>query len=150
MNDIQPQETTVIEIPIQREQLQRYMFVRGALSLLLLSVMTYGIGFIVLVIYLVWYGKYWTRRWVPTLSYRVEGSVLHIEGGVFFRKSKAIPLERITDLVISEGPLMRRYGIRELRVQTAGRGQARLWAVESPEGVRQHILDSRRSGVAPR
>lgn len=153
MNDIQSQETTVIEIPIQCEQLQRYMFVRGALSLLLLSAMTFGVGLIFLAIYLLWYGPWWTRAWVQTLSYRVEGSVLHVAGGVFFKKFKAIPLERITDVIISQGPILRRYGLYDIRVQTAGTGQqmpeANLWAVESPEDVRQRILDLRRSGVAP-
>ena len=91
MNDIETQET-IITIPIGREKLQQYMFTVWALRLLLVSIVTYGLGLIFLLFYLVWFGRWWTAKWVAALSYRLEGSVLQAECGVFFRKFKAIPL----------------------------------------------------------
>ena len=153
MSDVQSDQTAVFEISIQRERLQKYMFARWVLWLVVISVFTFGIGLIFLLVFVAWYGSWWTKRWVQVVSYRVEGSVLHVQEGVFFKKLKAIPLERITDLVIAEGPLCRRHGITILSVQTAGAGQqcpeAALCAVESPQEVREMILIARRSGVAP-
>ena len=63
-----------------------------------------------------WYLPEHHRR----LSARLTARAVEIRKGVFFRKESTIPLNRITDVRLHDGPLMRHYGIRGLRVETAG------------------------------
>ena len=63
-----------------------------------------------------WYGAEYLRR----VSARLTTNALEIRMGVFFRKESTIPLNRITDLRLHDGPVMRHYGLRGLKVETAG------------------------------
>ena len=79
------------------------------------------------------------------LRYRLEGNTLREDGGVFFLFRKSIPLERITDINLVQGPLLRFFGIWAMRIQTAGSDQceATLYGVREPEKVRTLILAQR-------
>jgi len=79
------------------------------------------------------------------LRYRLEGSTVRADGGVFFLFRKSIPLERITDVALVQGPLLRYFGIWAMRIQTAGSVQceATLYGVRNPEEVRELILSQR-------
>jgi membrane protein YdbS with pleckstrin-like domain len=70
---------------------------------------------------------------------------------VFFRRRKAIPTERITDVVLYQGPIMRQYfDIWSLHIQTAGTGsaipEATLMGLVHPEEARDAILAAAGSG----
>ena len=67
-----------------------------------------------------WYGSEYMRR----LSARLTTGALEIRKGVFFRSESTIPLNRITDLRMHDGPLMRRYKLRGMKVETAGQSGA--------------------------
>ena len=66
-----------------------------------------------------WYGLEFHRR----MSGRLTAQALEIRKGVFFRSESTIPLNRITDLRLHDDPLMRHYGLRSLKVETAGQGR---------------------------
>lgn len=53
-------------------------------------------------------------------SYRLEEGELRIEYGVFVRKKRYIPFERIQSLDLSEGILQRPFGLVRVKVDTAG------------------------------
>lgn len=53
-------------------------------------------------------------------TYRLEQNELRIEFGVFVRKKRYIPLERIQSLDISEGILQRLCGMVKVKIETAG------------------------------
>jgi putative membrane protein len=53
-------------------------------------------------------------------TYRLEKNELRIEYGVFVRKKRYIPLERIQSLDISEGILQRLCGMVKVKIETAG------------------------------
>lgn len=53
-------------------------------------------------------------------TYRVEEGELRIEHGVFVRKKRYIPFERIQSLDVSEGLLHRPFGLVKIKVETAG------------------------------
>jgi len=53
-------------------------------------------------------------------SYRLEEGELRIEYGVFVRKKRYIPFERIQSLDLSEGLLHRPFGLVKVKVETAG------------------------------
>ena len=53
-------------------------------------------------------------------TYRLEQNELRIEYGVFVRKKRYIPFERIQSLDISEGILQRLCGMVKVKIETAG------------------------------
>ena len=63
-----------------------------------------------------WYYPEYLRR----ISARLTSHALEVQKGVFFRSEATIPLNRITDLRLHDGPVMRYYNLRGLRVETAG------------------------------
>ena len=76
---------------------------------------------------------------------------MHVQEGVFNRKHKAIPLDRVTDFQLFQGILMRWMGIWIVKVQTASMGEATpeaiLWAVGNPQEVRNSLLAARQEAV---
>ena len=71
-----------------------------------------------------WYYPEYLRR----LSARLTTQAVEIRKGVFFRKESTIPLNRITDVRLHDGPIMRHYDLRGLRVETAGQAGRTLAA----------------------
>ena len=74
-------------------------------------------------------------------TYRVEDGELRIESGVFVRKKRYIPFERIQSLDFSEGILQRPFGLVKVRVETAGSSgsqdaEAVLTAITKAEAAR--------------
>lgn len=73
---------------------------------------------------------------------------LVVRMGVWNRQEKSIPLEKITDVAILEGPIMRAFGVKGLRIETAGQvsgamGLVNLVGIEDPDGFRDRILEQR-------
>lgn len=67
--------------------------------------------------------------------------------GVFFRKTGIVPYNRITNVDIVQGPIMRLFGIFHLKIETAGGGASKSSAeiqiegINDPEPFRQMIMD---------
>lgn len=135
------------EFVIRRDAVARYIYWQHVLMLLLLSVFTLGVCLVAVLVYVFLVGPWLPRKQADVLRYRLEGSTLRIDGGVVFLARKAIPLDRVTNIALVQGPLMRRFGLWSLRVQTAGVGSAIpegvLFGVEEPERVRDLLLETR-------
>ena len=136
------------EFEIDRNAVEQYFRARDSLLLLVVALYTLGIG--IILVWLHYYKKNKFSRWycplrVDNLHYRLEGSLLRADGGVFFLFRSSIPLERITDIALVQGPLLRHFGIWAMRIQTAGsaRCEAVLYGVRNPEEVRELILSQR-------
>ena len=56
------------------------------------------------------------------MSARLTTNALEIRMGVFPRKESTIPPNRITDLKLHDGPVMRYYGLCGIKVETVGSG----------------------------
>jgi membrane protein YdbS with pleckstrin-like domain len=90
------------------------------------------------------------QHWVQSLKYRLNEDELFVSssfvlwGVMLHRQEKSIPLGKITDLRLVQGPLLNKLNIWALNVQTASTGQQRpeavLYALESPQEVRDKIL----------
>ena len=84
--------------------------------------------------------------------YWLSGTTLRIDEGVVLLKRKSIPLDRITDVVMVQGPIMRLCGVWSLQIQTAGSNQqgpeGALHGVVDPESVRDRLMASRDRAVA--
>jgi membrane protein YdbS with pleckstrin-like domain len=92
-------------------------------------------------------GPWLSKKQVDALKYWLDGSTLRVDQGVFFLKRKAIPLDRIADIVLAQGPIMRFCGTWALQVQTAGTGsetpEATLYGLADPEKTRDDLLKAR-------
>lgn len=84
---------------------------------LVMVVTVVGIPFIpIWLIYSLWFGP----KYFDGLAARLTTQALELRKGVFTRNESTIPLNRITDLKLHQGPLMRRFGLHGLKVETAG------------------------------
>ncbi len=88
------------------------------------------------------------KRYFRTLEVVLTTRELQVGRGILTREEKSIPLEKITDLALYQGPLMRWLGLKGLRVETAGQSGAgsalvQLVGLENPDDFRDAALDQR-------
>ncbi len=140
------------EFDIRRDAVARYLWWQHVLFVIFITAVTVGISSPAILVYLFFLGPWLPRRQASALRYALEGSTLRVDAGVFFLARKAIPLDRVTDIVLVQGPLMRHFGVWSLRVQTAGAGshvpEGVLLGVEEPERVRDLLLEARDEAVS--
>ncbi len=75
-----------------------------------------------------------------------------MEMGVWFRRRTIIPLERIQNINVVQGPLMRVYGVKAIQIETAGGAayhqgptgsglsEGQIPAPEDPDGLAEEIM----------
>ncbi len=94
----------------------------------------------------------WTRLYYDTMAYELHEDELRWRRGVWFRTTGIVPYNRITNLDLRQGPVMRWLKISTISVQTAGySGQAvpeiRIEAIEHAEELREILRSAvRKSG----
>ena len=92
-----------------------------------------------------WFAPEYHRR----LSARLTTQAIELRKGVFNRRESTIPLNRITDLRLHDGPVMRHFKLRGLRVETAGQSgqyassEGDLIGVVDAKEIRNAILMQR-------
>jgi len=84
----------------------------------------------------------WTKLYYASMFYELHEDELRWRRGVWFRTTGIVPYNRITNLDLRQGPLMRFLNISIISVQTAGySGQAvpeiRIEAIEHAEELRE-------------
>ncbi len=82
------------------------------------------------------------------LKARLTPKTLHISSGYLFKVEKHIPLDKIQDLSLREGPILRKLGLAALTIETAGNSQqgmpdASLTGLVEAPGFRDAVLDQR-------
>jgi len=93
---------------------------------------------------------FWTRLYYDTMAYELHDDELRWRRGVWFRTTGIVPYNRITNLDLRQGPVMRWLGISTISIQTAGySGQAvpeiRIEAIEHAEELRELLRSAVRS-----
>ncbi|MEM1080246.1 MAG: PH domain-containing protein [Pseudomonadota bacterium] len=89
------------------------------------------------------------RKFYATLEVVLTSRELQVSRGVLVRQEKSVPLEKVTDLALIQGPIMRRMGIKGLQVETAGQSSGpgsslvKLIGILDSEGFRDDALDQR-------
>jgi uncharacterized protein len=97
-----------------------------------------GAGIIVLlVVFFIWLSLYYESMW-----YELREDEMSWKRGVWFHTTGIVPYNRITNLDIKQGPVMRALGISTLAIQTAGySGQSvpeiRIEGMEHAEELRE-------------
>jgi len=82
--------------------------------------------------------------WSCTLTNRA----LHVKRGVFVKSESTIPLDKITDLLTLQGPLMRRYDLFKVSIETAGQSTqgahlVSLLGITDTQDFRLAVLEQR-------
>ncbi len=102
-------------------KVKSYWITLGVITCLVCLV---GIPLIPIVALLIWLVA---GRMLKAMSAELLERKLVVKRGVFFKEEKSIPLEKITDVGLSQGPLMRLFGLYRLSFETAGQsGQGAL------------------------
>lgn len=137
---------------IDRGNVARYFYWNAILAILFIGVWIFGAGIAVAIVWGLTLGHWLARAQSNALRYWLEGFTLRIDSGVFFLKRKSIPLDRVTDVVLSQGPLLRYFHIWRLDIQTAGTGthgsaEGYLFGIVDPESVRDQLIAARDKAV---
>jgi putative membrane protein len=97
----------------------------------------------------VWFIVGWTITGLYLKSHRcvLTNRSLKVARGVFIKVEKTIPLDRITDLGLVQGPIMRLFDIEALSVETAGQSAAgavvQLAGIKDGRAFRDAVLKQR-------
>lgn len=72
---------------------------------------------------------------------------LKVRKGVFVRVEKTIPLDKITDMGMVQGPVMRYFDLHKLTIETAGQSGSgalvSLTGIKDVKSFREAVLDQR-------
>jgi putative membrane protein len=98
---------------------------------------------------LLWFpiGFVFTKRYLDRMECILTDKALKVRKGIFVRIEKTIPLEKITDMGMVQGPIMRSFNLHTLTVETAG--QSGVGSLVSLTGIvnasefRESVLNQR-------
>jgi membrane protein YdbS with pleckstrin-like domain len=131
-----------ITFAVKREQLVRYC----EMKLLIVGLFVIG-----KLLWLLGLEKAY-RDWANSLDYRLDDDTLAVSSCftlgrlVLRRQELRIPLAKITDVKLVQGPLLNYLDLWCLQVQTAGMGsplpETTLYALEDPRQARDQILQA--------
>lgn len=97
-----------------------------------LTVTVVGIPFIPIWLVVGWIVHH---KQYEVLECQVTDRSVNITKGLLFKTQKNIPLDKITDLAVKEGPILRALGLCVLNIETAGGGQGSAMGEASLIGV---------------
>ncbi len=71
---------------------------------------------------LLWFpiGSFFTRRYINNMSTELTDRKLIVRKGIFTRTENSVPLDKITDMALIQGPLTRVFKLHKLSIETAG------------------------------
>jgi membrane protein YdbS with pleckstrin-like domain len=64
--------------------------------------------------------SYWAHLFYNSYQYYITDSEIVVESGVLFHRKTIIPLRRIQNVNVVQGPIMRIYGVKSILIETAG------------------------------
>ena len=62
----------------------------------------------------------WIPKYYSSISYLFTENEIVIEKGVWWRRKSTVPYNRITNIDVVQGPISRRFGLGNVKIQTAG------------------------------
>lgn len=117
------------------------------ISVALILIMTV-VGIPLLIFWFLGFGQYYCRRFYESLKCKLTVQHLEFKKGVFFKVEKTIPLENIQDLTFIENPLLKYFGLRILKIETAGQSNPqgsdmKLIGIINPSDFKEKVLNQR-------
>ena len=112
-----------------------------------LCITVVGIPFAIVYLIL---GNWFISKHIENLGCSLSERTLEIKKGIFNKTESTIPLEKITDLQMFQGPIMRHFGLRGFKVETAGQSAGpaggslvNMIGIVDPVAFRKMVLDQR-------
>ena len=106
-------------------------------------------GILLIPFWLLGLGTFATKKYYDNLKCLLTERTLEFRKGYLFRVEKTIPLDKIQDLTLREGPLLRMFGICILSIETAGQANpqgtsdAKLIGIRRARKFREKVLEQR-------
>lgn len=131
---------TLREAPI-KPQVIRYQLWGTAILLTLIVVGIPLLPIVLPIVYLV------LKRYYARLEIILTRRDLKVRRGIWNVEEKSIPLEKITDLALYQGPIMRLFDLKGMRVETAGQSSqgalVSIVGIDQVDDFRDAVLDQR-------
>ncbi len=115
--------------------------------LIILIFAPFEITFVVtaIILAIILFLAYWVPEYYDSMTYRLNENEIVWHRGVWFKNTGIVPYSRITNVDITQGPISRRLGIADLRIQTAGysgqpQAEIRIEGIENFEELRDLIM----------
>lgn len=107
------------------------------------------IGIPLLIIWMCGLGQWYSKHYYEKLECELRERTLRFKKGIIFTVEKTIPLENIQDMTFIEGPLLRKFNLSILKLETAGRSehqssQMELIGIEDAHLFRDKVLEQRK------
>jgi len=141
-------QETILQAADFDTKLPKYWMAQALLMMLVTIV------FIPVIPFWLFFGWNFHRKQYARLECHLTDRSLNIRKGLIFRVEKNIPLDKIQDVGLREGPLLRWLGLASLVVETAGQSNpqagadAHLVGVVNAPAFRDAVLDQRDPVVA--
>lgn len=93
--------------------------------------------------------SFFINKYLENMSCTLTDRTLDIKKGILNKTESTIPLEKITDLQLFQGPIMRYFGIHGFKVETAGQSSptgaslVNMIGIVDTKGFRKAVLDQR-------
>lgn len=133
-------ETVLAEAQFNRK-VKTYWLLSGTVTLVATIV-----GIALLPLWLV-LGNYFTERYLRHMRCTLTDRSLKVSHGMLVRTEKTVPLDKITDLALIEGPIMRYLDLQAVKVETAGASSPgaliKLVGIVDARGFRDRVLRQR-------
>lgn len=106
------------------------------------------VGIPIAIVYLI-LGNWLISKHLENLGCTLNERTLEIKKGILNKTESTIPLEKITDLQMFQGPIMRHFGLRGFKVETAGQSSGPGGSLVNMIGIvdaaefRKKVLDQR-------
>ncbi|UCE94705.1 MAG: PH domain-containing protein, partial [Flavobacteriaceae bacterium] len=106
------------------------------------------IGIPILIIWLLGFGQYVSRRYYENLKCTLTDRHLIFSKGAFFKVEKTIPLENIQDLTFLQNPILNLLELKVLKIETAGSSNPdgsdmKLIGIIDSENFKKLVLEER-------
>ena len=113
------------------------------------------IGILLLPIWLLGVGQWWSRHYFHQLECELSERSLRFRKGILVQVEKTIPLENIQDVTFVAGPVLRYFDLCILKFETAGQSpnqahNMELIGIIDAQAFRAQILEQRQKLIAAR
>ena len=138
---MKPTQPEIIQQAVFNPKVKNYWLMGGTITLFVTLI---GIPLLP-----IWWllGMWVTGRYLDHMDCTLTRRSLIVRKGLFVRVEKTIPLDKITDLGMIQGPLMRAFGIHAISIETAGSPSegalVKLHGIVDVEKFRDRVLEQR-------
>lgn len=107
------------------------------------------IGIPIMIVWFLGLGQNISRRYYENLKCQLTTQHLEYRKGLFFKVEKTIPLENIQDLTFVQNPILNYFGLKILKIETAGGSggpngaDMKLIGIEEMEVFKKSVLNQR-------